>query len=226
MSTKFTDYEIKVLQNFAGINPSIIVEPDKLQVKNIANSVIGVYPFDSPHDFEMFGIYETQDFLSVMSVLDKPEFEVHDKYLTIKGSNNDKVRYFTTALDLIQKVPKIEDKFKTIDCELQFSLPADKLAIINKMISILKAKFIFFETIDKKIRITVGDDLDSSLNNYEIDIEDNIKSNCLPSATQINVLDFKILPGDYDVKISTKKITKWTNYNNVSYYIHSAVIGS
>lgn len=219
---KFTDHEIKVFQNFSNINPSIVIEPDKVQVISIAKSVVGVYPFENPYNFEKFGIYEMSDFLSVLSVLDKPEFEVLDKYLLIKGSNNDKVKYFTTAIDLMPKVPNVEEKFSKIDCELDFDLPIEKLTYINKMASIFKSKFIFFETVNKKIKITVGDELESSYNNYEIDIEDNIRSNKLDVPVKICMSDFKIMSGDYSVKIS-KKISKWSNLNGVTYYIFCSV---
>ena len=222
MSTKFTDLEIKVLKNFSEINPSIVIEPDKIQVKSLASSIVGVYPFDEKYDFDAFGVYEINDLLSVLSALDKPEFEVIDKYLSIKSSNNDKVKYFTAAPELIPKVPNVETKFNKIDCELQFSLSSDKLAIINKMSSILKSKFLFFETDNKRIRITIGDELGTSCNNMEVMIEDGIKSNNLDTPVKISMVDFKILAGEYEVKISTK-ISKWTNLNNVVYYIFTSV---
>lgn len=218
----FSTSELKILGNFGSINQSIVINPDKIEVINVGSSVIAKYPYDNAYDFEAFGIYEISDFLGILNVLSKPNIEVKDSYLNIIGSNNDKVRYFTTAKELIPKVPSIEEKFSKMNCELQFALPADKLAYIMKMASILKAKFIFFETVNDKILVTVGDDLDSSANNYELFIEDGITNNKLDKPVKISIEDFKILAGEYEVKIS-KKISCWTNLNNVVYYIFTSV---
>lgn len=219
----FSTSELKILGNFGSINQSIVINPDKIEVINVGSSVIAKYPYDTPYNFDSFGIYEISDFLGILNVLNKPNIEVKDSYLNIIGSNNDKVRYFTTAKELIPKVPSIEEKFNKMNCELQFALPADKLAYIMKMASILKSKFIFFETENDRIRITVGDDLDSSANNYELYVEDGITNNVLDKPVKISIEDFKILAGEYEIKIS-KKISRWTNLNNVVYYIFTSVV--
>ena len=113
MSTSFSfdDKTIKVLANFAAINPSMIIQPDKLSVINTTNSCIGFYPFATSYDFEEFGLYEAPEFLSAIGVFDtSPNIEVNDKYLMISGKN-DKLKYFTTAKNLLPNVPDVGAKF-------------------------------------------------------------------------------------------------------------------
>jgi hypothetical protein len=213
---------IKIMKNFADINPSMLIEPDKIAVINNAKSVVARYTFDTPFDFAPFGLYNTVDALGFISALGKPTIEIKDTYINIIGINGDKVKYFTQAENLLTKVPLIEDKFIKVPLELDFILTADKLAIIDKMADLLKAKYIFFETEGKQIRITVGDEItDSSINNYDICIDDNIKVNSAQSIIKILITDFKILPGEYEIKINPK-ITKWANLNGVIYYISTA----
>jgi hypothetical protein len=231
MSTKFTftDLHVKILSNFTGITPSLLIAPDKLSAMSDTKSVIAFYEFDTPFAFDPWGLYNTQDFLTIHSAITKPEIEKVDgkEMINIYGSNNEKVRYFTQAASIIEPVPDVEGMFSKLDNALDFAIPADKLATIHKMAPILKAKYLFFETDKKKIRITIGDELASTGNNFEVEIEDNIKLNNLPYAVKIPVLDFKILPGEYEVKISCgtttkgrpKALTKWVNLNNVVYYI-------
>ena len=64
----FDDKTMKVLANFSAINPSMIIQPDKLSVINNTNSCIGLYPFAKGFDFEEFGLYEAPEFLSALSV--------------------------------------------------------------------------------------------------------------------------------------------------------------
>lgn len=218
----FDEKTIKVLSNFTTINPSMIIQPDKLSVINNTSSCIGFYPFAKPFDFEEFGLYEATDFLSAISVFDTPPtIEVKDKYLII-ANKADKFRYFTTAKTLITAVPDIESKFEKIQPELEFTLTADKLAIINKCSSILKAKYIFFESQKKKILVTVANELESSNNSYELIIEDDITTNKLDQPVKISLEDFKVLPGEYKISLSSK-ISRWNNLNGVRYYLACSI---
>lgn len=215
------DKIIKIMANFASINPSMLIEPDKLAVMNNSKSVVARYTFDPAFTFEPFGLYDTQDALGIINAMSKPDIEVYDKYINIVGANDDKVRYYTTAANLVPKVPDVGIGFAKLPVFLNFAIPADKLAIILKMSQILKSKFIFFETEGKRIRVTVGDELESSGNNYDIMIQDGITENCLDTVVQIPLIDFKILPGEYNVTIG-KRSTKWENLNGVVYYISTA----
>lgn len=231
---KFTPDEktVKIMANFANINPSMVIDPDKLSVMSTSKTVIAKYPFSSPYSFNSFGFYDTGDVLSIINAMSKPEIEVtNDTFITIIGTNDDKVRYFTTAKELLPVVPNIDTSTSDFTVNLKCSITADKLAVINKMASILKSKYIFFETDGKKIRITLGDALESSGNNYEVFITDGIKENSLTEPIKIPVIDFKILPGEYEFTITSKIIPKsgklrtftvWENLNGVSYIITTA----
>jgi hypothetical protein len=224
LSTPFTFDEktIRILANFAAINPSMVIQQEQLSVINTTNSCIGFYTFGTTFDFEEFGLYEAPEFLSAISVFDTlPAIEVKDKYLVISGKN-DKLKYFTTAKNLLPVVPDVKSKFEKVQCELEFTLSADKLAIINKFSSILKSKYIFFETEKKRIRITVANELESSNNSYELFIEDDIQSNKLTAPVKIALDDFKILPGEYTISLS-QKISRWTNLNGAVYYLACSI---
>ncbi|NCP97675.1 hypothetical protein GW820_02190, partial [archaeon] len=92
-----------------------------------------------------------------------------------------------------------------------------------KMASILKSKFLFFETDSKKIRITAGDELSSSNNSYVVEISDCIKSNRLDAPVKIALEFFKLIPSDYNVSLS-KKISKWVSPNGIVYYVGCSAV--
>lgn len=224
----FDEQTLKILGNFSTINPSMLVEPDRLSVMNLSKSVVGMYKFDKPYSFDSFGLYDTADFLSVLSAMKKSQnmnIEDKDKYLLIT-SDNDRLTYYTTAKDMILKVPDIDVLFKDANFEMEFSLPNDRLAIIKQMASILKSKFLFFETDNKRIRITVGDELESSSNNFEVFIETGIVKNELSESVKLPLADFKIINGDYTIKIANKIVkgkskffSQWKNLNGVDYLV-------
>jgi len=229
MKFKFDDEELKILANFSGINQQMLVEPDKLSVISVSKAVLANYPFVNPYNFTEFGLYNTSDFLGLMLAMKNAEIEVKPKCLSIT-SNSDKLTYYTTAPELVPKVPDTQKVFASLDYDLQLSIPADRLAIIMKMASMLKSKYMFFEKLDlngkSMVRITVGDELETSANNYELFIENGVVINNLTEAVRISMEEFKILQGEYEVGIARKEVkgkikyfSKWANLNGVTYYI-------
>lgn len=217
----FSDKDLKVLANFASINPSLIVYGDKVAVINASKSVVGEYRFEEPFKFKSFGLYECGEFLQAYQAIDKPSFEVFDKHVLISGQS-DRLIYYTSPENVIPVVPNVSEKFNKVECDLVFSLSADKLAILNKMAGILKTKYLFFESTEAGVRLTVSDELESSANSYDISVTENIQTNNLTTPVKLALADFKVLPGDYEIKLSSK-ISKWSNTAGVEYYLGTSV---
>jgi len=218
MAFTFEDHDLAILKNFAGINPSILIKPDKISVINSAKSLVGAYVPAEPYDFAEFGIYEMSDFLAALNTLKSPSIEVNDRYLLISDGEQ-KFKYFTTAKDLLPSITLKEDKVDQQDFDLDFDMSAEKFSILMKSASIVKATNIFFETVDKRIIITVVEELNSSNNSFEIPIEEGIRVNKLEKPVSIPISDLRLCSGDYSVKVCSK-ISKWTNMSaNLNYYI-------
>lgn len=234
MKFNFNEEELKILANFSSINQQMLVEPDKFSVMSVSKAVLANYPFTTPYTFSSFGLYNTSDFLSLMSVMKKAQIEVKPKCLSIT-SDQDRLTYYTTAAELVPKVPDTDKVFASLDYDLEFSLPADRLSIIMKVIPQLKAKFMFFETVELNnttmVRITIGDELETSATNYELFIKDDVKINKLSEAVCISLEDLKLLQGEYqigiarkEVKGKTKYFSKWANLNGVTYYVATEAV--
>ena len=84
-----------------------------------------------------FGIYDLNEFLSVVSSLDKPELTLHEKYMTIstEGSRS-KAKYFYSDPSVIVSPTK---EVNMPESDVTFSLSESNLAQLQKMAAILKA---------------------------------------------------------------------------------------
>lgn len=220
---------ITVLKNFASINQSVLIKTTDAVVRNNSKSCIAIYRFKEPLDLNgvlELGIYDTGDFLGIMSAYKNPEIETNDKFVTISEGKS-KVKYFTTAADMVPSVPydcengkyNIEKKFASVACELEFIIPQEKINILLKMATLLRSEFLFFESVDGAVRITVADELESSNNTWEMTLEENIIQSQLASPVKMNLQEFKILPSDYTVKLSSVGISFWKSNLGVDYYI-------
>ncbi len=218
----FSETELTILSNFAKINPSQIINPTGFGAKEPAASIIGTYDFEEVYDFEPFGIYEVPMFLQALEAFNKPKMEVKADRVIIKEGGS-KIQFFTTPLDLIKnsEVPNLAPKFDKLACELDFDLPADKLATIIKTSAVFKARYLFLESSEDGVRLTVSSDTPgSSANSFDIVIRDNVRTNELGSTVlKIPFSELRIIQGDYSIKASSKKISKWSCFNDVTYYV-------
>jgi hypothetical protein len=227
MGFKLNEKTMAVLKNFSQINPQIYVEAGKIEVINGAYSSLGCFIFDEPLPIkDGMGLYEVNEFIAIMSAYKNPEITQHDGYIIISDGNL-KTKYHTTARTLMPKVliqqkyssDDIRNRMGSLGAELEFVLPAEKLNFLLKMANLTKAEFMFFESDGDKIRITVGDALESSGNTHDVTIDADIKTNCLKTPVKCNMAEFKLLPADYTAIIASKGLTYWKSDLGIEYFI-------
>jgi hypothetical protein len=107
---------------------------------------------------------------------------------------------------------------------LIFTLPSEHLNMLLKMSSLMKSEWMFFETIDSGIRITVGEALESSSHTWDVKIESDIKTNTLTKPVKCNMREFHVMASDYQVHISSKGMSYWKNALGVEYFIGCTVV--
>ena len=84
-----------ILKNFSEINTNILIKPgSELNTISTMRNIFAKATITESFDNE-FGIYDLNEFLSVVSSLDKPSLTLQDKYMTIstEGSKS-KAKYF------------------------------------------------------------------------------------------------------------------------------------
>lgn len=227
----YTGTELAILKNFASINPSLKITSKGLSTMSVDKTVIGFYNFEKPYsDYDSYCVYNTPNFLTAIGVYNEPNFDIKDKYVVIsetdKKLNNSSIKYFTTPENAIEPVKEEHvyiDYMDKLDIKMSFKLTNEHLSTIFKISSILKSNYVFFETDDKKIKVTIADDLSGSFNSYQFFIEEGITVNALESdkCVRFDIGNIKVYAqGDYKVDITSGKITKWTNEAlNIRYFI-------
>lgn len=222
MSFSFTEEETQVLKNFATINPSMLIQPTGIKVINAIQSCVGLYEFKTPYEFEEFGIYEVPELLAILSAYKTPEIKVSEKYLTISEGSS-KVRFFTTAKDLIPPVRDAKKKMNSLEPVMDFVFPQEKLVMLRKMASLIKAEFVFFETTeDGKIRVTAGDALESSNNTWDVVLDTDITVNKADKPLRCKESELRIINSDYKVKLAQvgkAGISYWQSAMGAEYFV-------
>ena len=126
-----------ILKNFSEINTNILIKPgSELNTISTMKNILAKATINESFDSE-FGIYDLNEFLSVVSSLDKPELTLQEKHLTIstEGSRS-KVKYFYSDPSVIVSPTK---DVNMPESDVTFSLSESNLAQLRKMAAILSS---------------------------------------------------------------------------------------
>ena len=209
---KLSKDTVGLIKNFAGINSNLLLKQgNKLATistqKNVMSDTVVAETF--PADF---GIYDLNEFLGAMSLFDDPDLEFSDKFVTIKEGGAS-IKYFAAEIGNLV-VPQKAIVFP--EAEIEFTLTATMLNMIQKTASVLRATDLQIVGDGSKMVIQVGDKKNATGNTYNAQVGSTDKE----FKVNLKVENLKMLPGDYLVSISSKKISRFkATSSELVYYV-------
>jgi hypothetical protein len=209
-----TDKTLTVLKNFAGINNSILVkEGNQLRTISVAKNILAEAEIEENFP-RQFGIYDLNQFLNGLSLHQDPDLDFSpESYLSIREGKRS-VRYFYADPQVIIAPPEKEITLPSEDVHFQLeSLSLEKL---------LKAAAVYqlpdFSVIGEAgvVKLVVRDKKNDTSNSFSVVVAETDKV----FTFNFKVENIKIIPGAYDVVVSQKLLSKFTNDTyNLKYYI-------
>ena len=208
---------LNVLKNFSGINQNMLIQQGSTiktisEARNVLATAIVEEEFPQP-----FGIYDLNEFIGVLGLVDTPRLKFAEEYVTIGDSTGrSKVKYFFSPEETLTTPQKDINMPET---EVKFTLTNDTLNKIKRAASTLGHDEVLITGKDGVLSLSVVDSQNSTSNAFSIDIDGEF-----PSDTGFNFIlsisNLKILTGDYDVEISSKLISCFKHKDlNVKYWI-------
>ena len=92
---KLSDKTIKVLKNFSSINQSMLFRTGSIiRTKSTTDTIAAQAVVEEMFPFE-FGIYDLNQFLSVTSLFEDPEFDFQENHVTISSGDSSSNYYYT-----------------------------------------------------------------------------------------------------------------------------------
>ena len=211
---KLSDNTLTVLKNFASINNSILVKQGThLRTISVAKNILAEADIaeEFPRDV---AVYDLNQFLNGMSLHQDPDLDFkEDSYLTIREGRR-KVKYFYADPAVIISPPDKEITLPTED--VHFQLESTSLEKLLKAAAIYQLPDLSLIGQNNEIRLVVRDKKNDTSNEYSIIVGETDKE----FVFNFKVENIKIIPGAYDVVVSSKLLSKFTNSNyNLTYYI-------
>ena len=196
-----------ILKNFSEINTNILIKPgSELNTISTMRNIFAKATITETFDNE-FGIYDLNEFLSVVSSLDKPQLTLQDKYMTIstEGSKS-KAKYFYSDPSVIVSPQK---DVTMPESDVTFTLTESNLAQLQKMAAILKAPDLaLIGTKGGDCVLKVCDKKNDTSNKFDIVVGENATADY---TFYFKVENLKMMAGDYDVAVSSRSISHFKN---------------
>ena len=171
---------------------------------------------DVDENFERdFGIYDLPQFLNGVNLMKDPDLDLkNETYMIIREGKSTKVKFAFADPDVIITPP--EKPITLPSSDVTFALDSAQLGKLLKASSVYQLPDLAAVGNGKEIKMVVSDRKNDNSNEFSLVVGDT------DSVFEFNfkIENIKLIPGSYDVQISKKLLSKFTNSQyNLDYFI-------
>ena len=209
-----SDKTLTILKNFAGINNSILVKQGaQLRTISVAKNILAEARIDEEFSRD-FAIYDLNQFLNGLGLHQDPELDfTENSYLTIREGKR-RVKYFFADPAVIISPPEKEITLPSED--VRFKLDSTCLEKLLKAAAVYQLPDLSAIGEAGVIKLVARDKKNDTSNEFAIVVGETDKE----FTFNFKVENIKIIPGAYDVVVSQKLLSKFTNESlDLNYFI-------
>ena len=212
---QLSDTTLDILRNYSAINQNLLIEPGNvIKTVNESRTILSTATIAESFPKEI-GIYDLNEFIGAMSLVQKPTLDFKDEYITLSDeSGRASVKYFTAAKETLTKQQKT---LSMPEADVKFILDNDTFNKLKKAASTLGHKELSITAKDGVLSLSVVENQNATSNAFSIDMDGEFKQDAVFNFI-LNFDNLKLLPGDYDVEISSKLVTQFS-MDNLKYWI-------
>ena len=211
---KLSDSTLTLLKNFSNINQSILFKRgNSLRTISVMKNILAEATINEelPKDF---GIYDLNQFLNGLSLHNNPDLDfTNDNYVVIREGRS-RSKYFFADPNVIVCPPEKSIELPSED--VSFELKTEQLDKLLKAAGIYQLPDLSAIGEDGAVKLVVRDKKNETSNDFAVvvgETDGNFVFN-------FKVENIKLIPGSYDVVVSSKLISKFTcREHDLSYYI-------
>jgi hypothetical protein len=220
---KLSDNTLSVLKNFGNINQGIYLKKGKvLRTVSTGKNILAKaeIPDDIPTDF---GIYDLNEFLSVVSLhRNDLELQFDEKNVLISGQKGrSKIKYRFCEPTMIVSPP--EKELQMPSPEIEVSLSAEDFKWILDSANVLGSPHIAIESDGTDIKVVTFDVSNDAAHTQSMKLDVEGTGNKYKMIFKTENIQ-KVLSGPYDIKVSSKGIAFFKNTKfPIEYYITTEI---
>ena len=212
---KLSSDTINLLKNFADINPNILVkEGNKLSTISTMKNILAEADISESFDQE-FAIYDLPEFLRSIDLFAKPKLEFNggSNVMIADENSRQKIKYFFADKSVITAPSK---SITMPESFVSFTLKKEMFEKLMKGVTTLNLPDVSVVGDGKNITLRASDRKNNTSNTYSVDVGESDKK----FEAHYKAENFKLVTDDYDVAISSQKISHFVNRTRpVKYWI-------
>ena len=210
---KLNDQTVSILKNFSTINQNLVIkEGSEIATMSAMKNIVAKATVEENFPVE-FAIYDLNEFLSALSLFTNPDLDFQENYVVITeaGSKGKSLKYWYSEPSVVTTPSK---EVTMPSSEVKFPLQSNVLSEVQKAAAVIGAPDMVLE--DDELRVT--DKKNDTANSYSTPLD--TESNGANYKFWFKVENLKLLPGCYDVEVSSKRISHFQNKKlPVGYFI-------
>ena len=211
---KLSDKTLSFLKNFSTINQSILFKQGtRLRTISVMKNILAEASIEEelPKDF---GIYDLNQFLNGLSLHHNPDLDFANEGHVVIKEGRMRSKYFFADPQVIITPPDKEMTLPTED--VTFELSTEQLDKLLKAAAIYQLPDLTVEGGSGVVKIVVKDKKNDTSNSFSITVGETDKV----FSFNFKVENIKILPGTYDVVVSSKLLSRFNSKNHdLTYFI-------
>ena len=208
---KLSNETVTVLKNFSTINQNLVIKTgNKLSTMSAMKNIVA--SADVQEDFPQdFAIYDLNEFLAALSLFEKIDLDFKDDFVVITegGDSRRALQYWYSDPSVVTH-PKTDITMP--DPDVQFQFASSTLAEVTKAASIIGAPDMVLEGTSKgNAVLKVTDKKNATANDFKVGLSVDENTKDVPYKFWFKVENLKLIPGSYEVNVSSKKISHFSN---------------
>jgi hypothetical protein len=220
---KFSSSTLATLKNFSAINQNILLrEGSELTTISTGKNIFAtaIIPETIPQEC---AIYDLNSFLALLSLTTEPEIEFGEKSMTITNKTGGEFEYYFSDPAIIVSPPQ---KKIVLDEHFVFNITKEEVTTMLKAAAVMSVPNLSIIAKSGKVFLTVGDPKVAASNSYKKQIGSTTEDGTFTPTdfegedfnVTVAVENIKIIPNNYQVTISKKKLIHFSN-ESVKYWI-------
>ena len=215
---KLSDSTLSLLKNFSTINLSILFKQGtKLRTISVMKNILAEATISEelPKDF---GIYDLNQFLNGLSLHNSPDLDFQEDNFVVIKEGRSRSKYFFADPQVIVTPPEKPMNLPSED--VSFELSTDQLDKLLKAAAIYQLPDLAVVGGNGVVKIVVRDKKNETSNDFAITVGETSNYFCKNFSFNFKVENIKILPGNYEVVVSQKLLSRFVSKNqDLTYFI-------
>ena len=211
---RLSDKTLMLLKNFSTINQSILFKQgNSLRTISVMKNILAEATIEEDITKD-FGVYDLNQFLNALSLHQKPELDFKNDGYTVISEDRARSKYFFADPNVIVSPPEKEITLPTED--VCFQLSTTQLDKLIKAAAVYQVPDLSVIGEDGHIDIVIRDKKNDTSNHFSVRVGETVND----FVFNFKVENIKILPGSYNVVVSSKLLSCFSNRDiDVKYYI-------